>query len=85
MRRSSPWIHYARFDCVLDLRMDHRQGRLVGGLEMIKRICRWILRHEITDTEIKWWKAGVNQQLHEPESAEHGHISKSMYWYGEEE
>ena len=34
MRRNSPWIHYARFDCVLDLRMDHRQGRLVGGLEM---------------------------------------------------
>ena len=34
MRRKSPWIHYARFDCVLDLRMDDRQGRLVGGLEM---------------------------------------------------
>jgi len=34
MRRNSPWIHDARFDCVLDLRMDHRQGRLVGGLEM---------------------------------------------------
>ena len=38
MRRKSPWIHYARFDCVLDLRMDHRQGRLVGGLEMISKL-----------------------------------------------
>jgi len=38
MRRNTPWIHYARFDCVLDLRMDHRQGRLVGGLEMRKKV-----------------------------------------------
>jgi hypothetical protein len=52
---------------------------------MIKRFARWILRHEILDIELSWWKAGVNQQLHEPESAEHGHISKSMYWYGEEQ
>jgi hypothetical protein len=52
---------------------------------MIKRIARWILRHEILDIELSWWKAGVNQQLHEPRSAEHGHISKNMYWYGEEE
>jgi hypothetical protein len=52
MRRSSPWIHYARFDCVLDLRMDHRQGRLVGGLEMrmVCEVCNhyfdWPLEHE---------------------------------------
>lgn len=52
---------------------------------MIKTLCRWILRNEILELEMKWWKAGVNQQLHEPESAKHGHISKNMYWNGEEQ
>lgn len=47
---------------------------------MIKRICRWILWNELLDAYTKGWKAGVNQQLHEPESAEHGHISESEYW-----
>jgi len=49
---------------------------------MIKRLARWILRDEIFLSEMEWWKAGVNQQLHEPISAEHGHISHSKYWYG---
>ena len=49
---------------------------------MIKRLARWILRHEIIKIELDWWAAGVNQQLHEPETAEHGHISHNKYWFG---
>jgi len=49
---------------------------------MIKRLARWILRNEIWNDQMEWWKAGVNQQLHDSVSAEHGHISHSKYWYG---
>jgi len=52
---------------------------------MIKRLARWILRVEINNLEHDWWVAGVNQQLHEPETAKHGHKSYSMYWHGVEE
>lgn len=52
---------------------------------MIKRICRWILRNEIWEIEKKWWRAGVNQQLYDPESAEHGYMTHSQYWHGDEE
>lgn len=51
---------------------------------IISWFCKWWLKNDY-DQYIKGWKAGVNQQLHEPESAKHGHISKSMYWHGEEE
>jgi len=49
---------------------------------MIKWLAKWILQDYICETQSKWWKAGVNQQLHEPESAKHGHISASKYWHG---
>ena len=51
---------------------------------MIKRFARWILRAEINNLEHDWWVEGVNQQLHEPETAAHGHKSSSMYWHGVE-
>jgi hypothetical protein len=51
---------------------------------MIKRLARWILRVEINDLENNWWIAGVNQQLYEPDTAEHGHMTYNKYWYGEE-
>jgi hypothetical protein len=53
-----------------------------GGFVMIKRLARWILRVEINNLEHDWWIAGVNQQLHEPETAEHGHMSHNKYWFG---
>ena len=43
-----------------------------------------MFKDEIFDEYLRGWKAGVNQQLYEPDSAEHGHISHSMYWKGEE-
>ena len=52
---------------------------------MIAWFCKWYLRSYINDLENKWWVAGVNQQLHEPETAWHGHMSHSKYWTGEEE
>ena len=51
---------------------------------MIKRFCKWYLQWDYSEY-IRGWKAGVNQQLHEPKSAQHGYISSSMYWRGEEE
>ncbi len=51
---------------------------------MIKKMCRWVLSSEILDIEMKWWRAGVNQQLFEPQTAAHGHMSYYEYW-GEEE
>lgn len=51
---------------------------------MIKKICRWILSSEIHDREMHWWRAGVNQQLFEPDTAVHGHMTYFEYW-GEEE
>ena len=51
---------------------------------MIKKICRWILRNEIFEIERTWWRAGVNQQLYEPESAAHGHKTYNEYWGYEE-
>jgi hypothetical protein len=37
---------------------------------MIKRLARWILRHETLDQYLKGVKDGVNQMHYEPESAE---------------
>lgn len=51
---------------------------------IIKRLARWILSNELMDEYSRGWKAGVNQQLYEPDSAAHGVISHSMYWRGEE-
>ena len=51
---------------------------------MIKKICRWILRNEIFEIERHWWRAGVNQQLYDSESAEHGHMTYNEYWGYEE-
>ncbi len=34
----------------------------------------------LTDEYLKGWADGVNQQLHEPETAEHGHMSREEYW-----
>ena len=50
----------------------------------MKWLFRWMFNSELMDEYLKGWKAGVNQQLHEPKSAEHGHISKSKYWGDEE-
>ena len=49
---------------------------------MIKRIARWIMSGELLNEYLKGWKDGVNQQLYDPKSCEHGHISYSKYWYG---
>ena len=51
---------------------------------MLKRICRWILSGELLAEYMRGWSAGVNQQKYDPESAEHGVLSHSMYWRGEE-
>lgn len=34
----------------------------------------------LSDEYLKGWADGVNQQLHEPETAEHGHMSHAEYW-----
>jgi hypothetical protein len=34
----------------------------------------------LSDEYLKGWADGVNQQLHEPETAEHGHLSRAQYW-----
>jgi len=51
----------------------------------MKFLFRWMFSGDLMDEYFKGWKAGVNQQLYDPKSAEHGHLSESMYWYGEEE
>jgi len=51
----------------------------------MKFLFRWLFTGELMDEYLAGWKAGVNQQLHEPESAEHGQMSLSMYYTGEEE
>ena len=51
---------------------------------MITWLCKWWLATELCNQYMKGWKDGVNQQLHEPSSAEHGYISESMYWFGYE-
>lgn len=51
---------------------------------MITWFCKWWLGIELCNQYMKGWKAGVNQQRYEPESAEHGYISYFEY-YGEEE
>ena len=53
-----------------------------GGRRMITRFCKWYLRRYIIDLKHDWWIAGVNQQLHEPETAKHGHMSANKYWTG---
>ena len=51
---------------------------------MIARFCRWWIDRDLLLAYLKGWKDGVNQQLFEPESAEHGHMTKEEF-YGDEE
>jgi hypothetical protein len=51
---------------------------------MIRWMFRWLFTGELLDAYSKGWKDGVNQEHYEPESSEHGLISTSMYWTGEE-
>ena len=34
----------------------------------------------LSEEYLKGWADGVNQQLHEPETAEHGHLTVAQYW-----
>jgi hypothetical protein len=49
---------------------------------MWKRLIRKLAEMNgiLLDEFMKGWKAGVNQQLHEPETAEHGHLPRAEYW-----
>lgn len=46
----------------------------------MKRIIRYLADSEMTEQYLRGWADGVNQQLYEPESAEHGHLTASEYW-----
>ena len=46
----------------------------------MKRIIRKLAASELSDEYLKGWADGVNQQLYEPESAEHGYVTESEYW-----
>ena len=50
---------------------------------LISRFCKWWIDRDLLLAYLKGWKDGVNQQLYDPESAEHGHMTKKEY-YGEE-
>jgi hypothetical protein len=47
---------------------------------MIRRFCRWFLSDELLKQYLDGWEDGVNQQLFEPETCEHGYISPVQYW-----
>jgi len=49
-------------------------------MKMMKKVILWLAKSEMTDEYMRGWKAGVNQQLYEPMSAEHGHLTPIEYW-----
>lgn len=50
----------------------------------MKWLFRWMFSSDLLQAYMDGWKAGVNQQAHEPETAEHGLMSHEQYWRGEE-
>jgi len=49
----------------------------------MRKLLRWILRHELSNEYDRGWSDGVNQHHYEPSTAEHGIVTRSQYW-GEE-
>ena len=45
-----------------------------------KKFIQWIARGELLDEYMRGWKAGVNQQKHESDSASHGVLTAAEYW-----